>query len=62
MSDVVPCQGCAGATSFAAEIQPLGRQPGHRIYFCEFLRKPYVDEVAPHPAAATAAAIEISLG
>jgi hypothetical protein len=34
MSDCQPCDHCAGPTTFAAELAPLGSEPGHRIHFC----------------------------
>jgi hypothetical protein len=39
MTETVPCQTCAGPTIFTTEIQPLGSELGHRIYFCEFCRR-----------------------
>jgi hypothetical protein len=39
MLDVVACQSCAGPTTFATELQPLGRDPGHRVYWCESCRR-----------------------
>jgi uncharacterized protein with PIN domain len=29
------CDYCGGPTTFATEIQPLGRDPGHKVFFCE---------------------------
>jgi hypothetical protein len=36
---VVACQSCAGPTTFTTELQPLGRDPGHRVYWCEACRR-----------------------
>jgi hypothetical protein len=30
----VPCERCGGATSFTAQVSPLGNEPGVRIYHC----------------------------
>jgi hypothetical protein len=34
MSYLRGCDHCGGPARFAAEIQPLGRQPGHRVFEC----------------------------
>src|SRR5438045_1512271 len=35
MSDYsVACDNCAAPTALASEIQPLGSEPGHRIFLC----------------------------
>jgi hypothetical protein len=39
MLEVVPCQSCAGPTTFTTEMQPLGNEPGHRVYYCEACRR-----------------------
>jgi hypothetical protein len=35
MSEEQCCDYCAKPTAFAAELQPLGTEPGHRVWFCE---------------------------
>src|SRR5262245_40813136 len=35
MLEIVPCQSCAGPTTFSIELEPLGSEPGHRVYYCE---------------------------
>ena len=39
MSEVVPCQSCAGATTLTTELLPLGADAGHRVYFCASCRR-----------------------
>jgi hypothetical protein len=39
MLEVVACQSCAGPTTFTTEMQPLGAEPGHRVYFCESCKR-----------------------
>ena len=39
MLEVVPCQSCAGPTTFTTELAPLGSEPGHRVYYCEACRR-----------------------
>jgi hypothetical protein len=39
MFDQPTCDHCAGPTKFAAEIQPIGSDPGHRIYYCEACKR-----------------------
>jgi hypothetical protein len=39
MLEVVACQSCAGPTTFTTEMQPLGSEPGHRVYFCETCKR-----------------------
>ena len=29
------CDYCGGPTAFATEIPPLGRDPGHKVFFCD---------------------------
>ena len=29
------CDCCGGPTTFATEIRPLGRDPGHQVFYCE---------------------------
>ena len=29
------CDYCGGSTTFATEIHPLGRDPGHKVFFCD---------------------------
>jgi hypothetical protein len=33
-NEPVPCQHCAGPTTFTTELSPLGSEPGHRVSFC----------------------------
>ena len=39
MSENVPCDYCGSPTKFATELQPLGSEPGHRVYFCEACKR-----------------------
>ena len=39
MLEVVPCQTCAGPTTFTTELQPLGNEPGHRVYYCDVCKR-----------------------
>jgi hypothetical protein len=39
MLEAVPCQTCAGPTTFITELAPLGSEPGHRVYFCESCKR-----------------------
>ena len=39
MLEVVPCQSCAGPTDFVTELQPLGDQSGHRVYYCQSCKR-----------------------
>ena len=39
MPELVPCEYCTGPTEFITNIQPLGNDPGHRIYFCEACKR-----------------------
>lgn len=35
MSQFRSCERCAGQAKFSTEIQPLGHEPGYRLYYCE---------------------------
>ena len=35
MSHLEGCDCCGGPTRFAVELQPLGRQPGYRVFICD---------------------------
>jgi hypothetical protein len=39
MSENVPCDYCGSPTKFATELQPLGSEPGHRVYLCEACKR-----------------------
>jgi hypothetical protein len=39
MLEVVPCQSCAGPTTFTTELQPLGSEAGHRVYYCDVCKR-----------------------
>jgi hypothetical protein len=39
MSSAVPCEHCTGPTTFTTELQPLGSQPGHRVFFCDVCKR-----------------------
>jgi hypothetical protein len=56
-ADIVPCKSCGTPTTFAAEIAPLGAEPGHRVYQCPACRRfiwidlwPSGTGYAPQPA------------
>jgi hypothetical protein len=34
-----PCEHCGGQTTFSAEMQPLGNEPGHHVFFCEACKR-----------------------
>ncbi|WP_198164989.1 hypothetical protein [Rhodoplanes sp. Z2-YC6860] len=38
-SPFVPCEKCGGRTIFTTLIQPLGDEPGHRIYTCHACKR-----------------------
>jgi hypothetical protein len=39
MPENVPCDYCRSPTKFATELQPLGSEPGYRVYFCEACKR-----------------------
>jgi hypothetical protein len=39
MPEHVPCDYCGRATNFATELQPLGSEPGHQVWFCDACKR-----------------------
>src|SRR5262245_14897612 len=39
MAPSQPCDHCEGPTNFKTEIQPLGTEPGHRVFWCDACKR-----------------------